>query len=352
MSKKYRYFKKTDFIPDNHPEKAEILDFLETVKENLHFNRIKGKFKRCPYWELENIKNYYNLLVEGFKWQSTLEKHIQVFGKFGKELYEDWLSKCLITPENLKKKYPNDWEERWENFRKKCNTTSLETFKRKFGEEEGLKKYQEYCKKQGENSHFNWKFHASKGMSEEEAKALTSKLARNGTLENTIEKWGDEEGKRRYNERGKRQGYKISLKGYLERYGEEEGWKKYRRVLNKKGRWLLDEEGLENKRLEDYIEEKSDYKIYRRVVTRYTDRSKKYLTKPVKSNPSYKYLWALDHKVSVWYGFNNNIPACIIGSVHNLEYISMRDNSSKGKKNSMDVEELLEKFFAEAKNEN
>lgn len=42
--------------------------------------------------------------------------------------------------------------------------------------------------------------------------------------------------------------------------------------------------------------------------------------------------YSLDHKVSVWYGWKNNIPPEEIGDISNLRYILCIDNCIKGTK--------------------
>jgi hypothetical protein len=54
--------------------------------------------------------------------------------------------------------------------------------------------------------------------------------------------------------------------------------------------------------------------------------------------------YSLDHKFSCKEGFLNNIPPYIIGSIANLEFIKVKDNSSKGESCSITVEELFDRF--------
>lgn len=50
--------------------------------------------------------------------------------------------------------------------------------------------------------------------------------------------------------------------------------------------------------------------------------------------------YQLDHKVSIKYGFENNIPPEIIGHICNLEMIPWEQNRQKDSKNSVDLETL------------
>ena len=355
---KYRTgFRKTTFIPDDHPEKEAILRFFsENDIKGKILNALRKRFKRAPYWELKFIQNYLNLLNKGFKWASTLESHIAVYGEtLGRALYQEWVDSCELNVENFKKWNGDEWEEKWNDFRKKSSSVSKEAFIKKYGAKEGEEKYKEYCKSQGEKSFFNWKFHVSKGMSEKEAKALVNKIAKNGTLENTIAKYGKEEGTKRYENRAKTQGRKITLAGYIDKYGEEAGWEEYRKVLNKKAKWNLPEEALTKISMSEYLERCVDYKIYCNAVIKWTKRSEKYMVKPKRTDFSSRGgVISCDHKVSKYNGFHNNIPSCIIGSVYNLEYMELRENSTKYWNNSMTITELLDLFFNKTgdKNEN
>lgn len=53
----------------------------------------------------------------------------------------------------------------------------------------------------------------------------------------------------------------------------------------------------------------------------------------------------LDHIVSVFDGFKNNIPSWIIGSKYNLRFIHYKQNLSKSKKSDMLIEDLINYFY-------
>jgi len=54
----------------------------------------------------------------------------------------------------------------------------------------------------------------------------------------------------------------------------------------------------------------------------------------------------VDHKVSIKYGFENNIPPFIVGNIHNLEMLPWRDNVYKSSRCSIDPEILFDVIFA------
>jgi hypothetical protein len=52
----------------------------------------------------------------------------------------------------------------------------------------------------------------------------------------------------------------------------------------------------------------------------------------------------LDHKYSIFWGFYNDVPPEIIGSIHNLEYIPLSENCKKQTNCSIDLKTLLERY--------
>lgn len=102
------------------------------------------------------------------------------------------------------------------------------------------------------------------------------------------------------------------------------------------GRWL------------NYNKIKNDYKHYCKKVQYITGRQ------DLKSLENFDKRWSfwkvedayhLDHKFSKRHGFINNIPPYIIGSIHNLEMLTHRENCKKVDKCSISKEELFNLFF-------
>lgn len=89
------------------------------------------------------------------------------------------------------------------------------------------------------------------------------------------------------------------------------------------------------------MEELNDYYLYKRTVLKYTKLS--YIPDPNKTR-GYK-TYHLDHKVSIFHGFKNNVPPYIIGSSVNLELIYWKDNIIKNFNSSMSLEYLFRKYF-------
>jgi hypothetical protein len=91
---------------------------------------------------------------------------------------------------------------------------------------------------------------------------------------------------------------------------------------------LKSEETLLNYKLnrnhKQEISKNSNYTLYRNQVTRFTKKND--LTKLVNYN---KKNYHLDHKITVWFGFYNNIEPSQIADIRNLQYISKLENQNK-----------------------
>lgn len=248
---KYKYKNSRGFInTEKYPEKWNQLikeNDLETAKE------LYGKFYRnfslekyiYLYGEEEGTKKF-NDKNKNVCHATTLEKMISKYGEEeGTKKYYNWKKSVATTKENFIKRHGEEkgtkkWnsyielmkntnlhdrnktpksrntriefylnkgyslEESKELLKKRQNTSSLESFIRKYGEEEGKKRYQISNKK------------------------------KSNTLENFIKRHGEDEGTLRYNRFIQNVKYSLSLKYYIDRYGVEEGRKKYTEINKKK----------------------------------------------------------------------------------------------------------------------
>ena len=86
-----------------------------------------------------------------------------------------------------------------------------------------------------------------------------------------------------------------------------------------------------------------DFERYREIVRDITDKNYQENFYEIPNAKKRSREFHLDHKVSIAYGFDNNIPAYIIGHHKNLEVIHHAKNESKHANNSI----TLEKLFAE-----
>ena len=109
-------------------------------------------------------------------------------------------------------------------------STTIENQIKKYGEEEGKRRFNEYCEKQRITNTLEYK-KQKYGMTEEQFREFN--LSRAVTLKNQIKKHGEEEGKKRFDEYCNLQKYAgCSLEYFTDKYGEVEGTMFYKK-LNK-----------------------------------------------------------------------------------------------------------------------
>lgn len=123
--------------------------------------------------------------------------------------------------------------------------------------------------------------------------------------------------------------FSHTKEGYIKKYGYEEGVK----------RWVS--KNLKNSKSSTNINKPRDeYELYMGKVRWVTSISIKWFNYEIPNFSKFQ----IDHKVSICYGFNNNISPYLIGSIYNLETIEKSKNLSKQEKCSMEVKDLMEKF--------
>jgi len=111
---------------------------------------------------------------------------------------------------------------------------TIENFTRKYGKEEGVRRFEVYCDKQAYSNTLEYmvkKYGVEKGTE----KYYKANRDRAITIENCTEKYGDVEGTRIWNEYVKKQRVNGKTKDYfIEKYGKEEGEKKYDEIGKRK----------------------------------------------------------------------------------------------------------------------
>lgn len=116
----------------------------------------------------------------------------------------------------------------YEEYKKICSQTvgiTEDVMIRKWGEEEGKKRWKSYCDKQAETNTFEYK-QEKYGWSKEQFEEFNRSRA--VTLELCIERHGEEAGRKMWDEYCERQRYTNSLEYMIEEYGEEKGTKKFK----------------------------------------------------------------------------------------------------------------------------
>lgn len=106
---------------------------------------------------------------------------------------------------------------------------SLESFIKKYGEEEGQKRWDIYLEKQRITNTYEYK-HEKYGMTEEEFDNYNK--SRSCTLDNFIKRYGEKEGLEKWNKYREKEAYSNTREYFITTYGEEEGLKKWNNFNN------------------------------------------------------------------------------------------------------------------------
>lgn len=123
-------------------------------------------------------------------------------------------------------------EEELDKARAKLATASKKYWVDKLGEEAGEKRYNQITERQAYTASTEY-FIKERGLSKQEAEEFHKSRA--CTLKNFISRYGEEEGKKRWDEYCEREAYAGNkLEYFIEKYGETEGREKYLEVCDKK----------------------------------------------------------------------------------------------------------------------
>lgn len=115
-------------------------------------------------------------------------------------------------------------QDEFDNKKKELCVRSEESFINKYGEEEGKKRWNEYVEKERYTKSFEYMCEKH-GFTKESYEEFNKSRA--CTLENMISRYGEKEGLKRWNAYVERQRYTTSKEYFIETYGEEEGLLKW-----------------------------------------------------------------------------------------------------------------------------
>lgn len=105
-----------------------------------------------------------------------------------------------------------------------------------YGEDEGIKRWQAYCNKQSVKNTFAHK-NKKYGMTREQFDEFNK--SRSSTIDNMIARYGEEEGKKRWKEYCDKQAYAgCKLQYFIDKHGEDEGTRLYNELNKKKSNTL------------------------------------------------------------------------------------------------------------------
>ena len=115
----------------------------------------------------------------------------------------------------------------------KKTAVTLENLINKYGEIEGQKKWEQYRKKQADSNTFEYKLEKY-GWTKKQFDQYNKNRA--VTLENLINKYGEIEGLERYEVYCKRQQYTTSIEYFIEKYGIDEGEQRWYQFCSDRGK--------------------------------------------------------------------------------------------------------------------
>lgn len=116
-------------------------------------------------------------------------------------------------------------------------STNIQGFIFRYGEEEGIKKYNEYCNK-SKHTKESFKNKYGDNWQQKWNDYILSKNSR--SLSKLIERYGEENGTQKFYEIQKQYKYSMSLAAYIDKYGEDVGKKEYDRLIQSMDSSTLD----------------------------------------------------------------------------------------------------------------
>lgn len=161
---------------------------------------------------------------------------IDYFRKYLLKEPDEKYGKCLVCGEPLEtngRKFAFFYENGFRrHVHRKCSQPTKEHWILMFGEKIGLEKWNRYCELQSKSNTFEYK-KQKYGWTKEDFDSYNKTRAI--TLENQIAKYGEEEGTKRFNDYCDKQSYAGNkLEYFIEKYGEKEGFIEYEKVNAKK----------------------------------------------------------------------------------------------------------------------
>ncbi|CCH63682.1 hypothetical protein [Campylobacter phage CP21] len=234
--------KKYERILADHPEKDDYLKYILGILkndiecDNRLFNYTKYNLNKLPNQNLDQFKiGVTHFIIHKNIFKSSLENYVLRFGeKYGNVLFNNFVDKCITTPENFKKRYGDDWEIRWANFKDKSANFKLEHYIKKYGVDLGKIKYNERLQKTKEQNNFCYEYWLKLGYTKDEAREILSKQADTTSLNSTMLRLGPVLGYIRYQEIKTIRQYQNTLERYIADYGVDEGTEIYNNISSKK----------------------------------------------------------------------------------------------------------------------
>lgn len=177
-------------------------------------------------------KNYW--ILRGYSDEEAEEKYLQYSKQYFARTVESTMKRYGVdrqTAERMRaesmektRQTVSQWsdEKRREVGRQKSQ--ALDALIERYGEEEGTRRYQQRLRRYKKTISDNWNTLVNEHGLEY---ALQKRKEKSSDLAHCIARYGEEEGRRRYKETSRKKSFAQTLDGYISRYGEEEGTRRY-----------------------------------------------------------------------------------------------------------------------------
>lgn len=307
----YFYLKKTD----GNLEEAKVL-MEKFLQEKSPFRNKKNRPSSIEYWVYRGYsEDEARIKVSEFQSRPLdLETYIAKYGedegtsRFEKRK-ENYQNRFDVEIKNVQAELDCDYESAYDYVcqkRRKCSPRTVDYWlNRNYTLEEAKQFVSKYQKENSPRSVYYW---VKLGYSEEEATLKVSEYQDNFSIKSIM---------KRYN-CGKFEALDIQ-QAVLDRT----------RITNIKNKKSID------------VADEYDFFIYKKEVQKETRKTLRlYKDTLIKENEDD----SLDHMYSVFWGFYNEVPPKVIGSIHNLRFITRSENSKKQTNCSIDLKTLLEKY--------
>lgn len=219
-----------------------LKEYLEKRKQNSNYQ--VEKYLKSGLTEEEALQKITELKR---KTSGQLESYIARFGEIeGAKKYEEFCKKSAITPEKYKEKHGPEWESYWKEYNKQKDSRQDSFFQKKYGDDW-----------QQERNEFidSWTYQMSlEGMVEKYGKEKGEKKFNQmnsdkaNQIENFVRLYGENEGIRRFTEANSKRGFATTIDYFIEKYGLKEGISRYEeksRKLQTSLESLIEKYGLE-----------------------------------------------------------------------------------------------------------
>jgi hypothetical protein len=264
-----------------------------------------------------------------------------------KEINNDHLSTHNISSLDYDKKYGNNQRTSEKTRRNKDTLSSLMTpelskklsnshkkdaYIKKYGEVEGLSKYNDLIKKLIYSNGIDYYI----DKYGEEGREIYNDIQKKKviSLDNQIKKHGEKDGIERYNNWLELQKIKSTLPYFIKIYGEELGLKN----------WLEKNDKISVANSKIPISDRKLFYSYISEVNKYTRISLSINKLLMIELRGVKNGYDLDHIVSKVNGFRNNIPPYIIGHISNLRIIDSSYNRKKQHNSEKEISEIANSY--------